>query len=103
MIFASVFGIVAAVMLIVAVGSVVRGWVLTMLWAWFVVPTFGAQPLEIAPAIGCALVVSYLTHQPGPTNESAGNLEDVFGRLIGHTMLVPFIALGFGWIVKQWM
>lgn len=37
--------------------SILHGWVLTMLWRWFVVPTFHVPELAIIPAIGLGLVV----------------------------------------------
>ena len=57
------FGGVVGVLGLLIVGSMWKGYVLTILWAWFVVPTFSLPELAIAPAIGLAMVVSYLTHQ----------------------------------------
>ncbi len=50
-------------------GSIWSGYVLTILWHWFVVPTFQLPELTIFPAIGIAMVVSYLTYQSPPDVE----------------------------------
>lgn len=87
-----------------ALGSIWSGYVLTILWAWFVVPTFGLPPLALAPAIGLAVVVSYLTHQytPKAAKPDEGKWDES-GRAIAHMVLKPALALLVGWIVKQWM
>ena len=39
------------------------GYILTKLWAWFVVSQFGVYKLSLVPAIGICVIVSFLTHQ----------------------------------------
>ena len=36
------------------------GWVLKILWGWFIVPTFGLPILSIPSAIGFSLVIRYV-------------------------------------------
>ena len=88
-----------------ALGSIWSGYVLTILWAWFVVPTFGLPPLALAPAIGLAVVVSYLTHQyhPKAAKPDGEGKWDETCRVIGHMAFKPAMALLVGWIVKQWI
>lgn len=88
-----------------AVGAIWSGYVLTLLWAWFVVPTFGLPPLALAPAIGLAVVAGYLTHQytPKAAPPAGDGKWDETGRAIGSMALRPALALLVGWIVKQWM
>jgi hypothetical protein len=40
-----------------------RGWVLTLLWQWYIVPAFGVAPLRIVFAFGISLVVLSLTRE----------------------------------------
>lgn len=94
---------IGAVFALAAVGIVWKGYALTLLWAWFVVPTFGMAPLALAPAIGLATVASYLTHQYMPKVTKEGSQLDQLGHAVGNMVLGPAMALLVGWIVKQWM
>ena len=96
---------IAGVLGLAVIGAIWSGYVLTILWAWFVVPTFGLPPLALAPAIGLAVVVSYLTHQyhPKPAKPDDDGKWDETARVIAHMVFRPAIALLVGWIVKQWM
>ena len=97
--------IAAAMLSLVAIGAVWRGYVLTILWGWFVVPTFGMSPLALVPAIGLSVVVGYLTHQYTPKAvkpEDDGKWDETV-RAISHILRQPVFALLVGWVVKQWM
>jgi membrane protein implicated in regulation of membrane protease activity len=95
--------VLAATMGLLALGAIWSGYVLTILWAWFIVPTFGLPPLALAPAIGLAVVASYLTHQYMPKVTKEGDKWDQMGHAFGHMALKPAMALLIGWITKQWM
>ena len=95
-IFAATFGVIA-------LGAIWNGYALTVLWGWFVVPTFGAPMLALAPAIGLAMVASYLTHQYMPKVAREGDTWDQIWHAVGHTAMKPALALAIGWVVKQWM
>lgn len=88
-----------------ALGAIWSGYVLTILWAWFVMPIFGLPALAIAPAIGLAVVAGYLTHQyvPKAAKPDGDGKWDETGRAIAHMAFKPAFALLVGWIVKQWM
>ena len=99
MIVVAVCGLLALLVL----GSIWRGYALTVLWAWFVVPVFHLPVLSIAPAIGLSLIVSFLTYQSDaktPTDDSA---TDAFVKATLSTILMPLAALCIGWIVHQFM
>lgn len=87
---------IPAVAAIVALSSILNGWVLTKLWAWFIVPLFGAPTLTIAPAIGLALVAHCITYQ----HINAAKDKDVkwYGSLV-QIFTRPLIVLGIGAIV----
>ena len=83
-------------------GTALNGWALSVLWGWFIVPTFGASKLEIAPAIGLAMVVSFLTAKFQMQDEGG----DAKRRLVTHSVFViihPLLALAIGWIVQLFM
>jgi hypothetical protein len=84
--------VIAALAAIVAVLSVVRGFVLSYLWQWFVVP-FGLPSITVAHAIGISLIVSFLTYEGAKTESN--DIGEAIGNGVGQTLLVFFI----GWIV----
>lgn len=86
------------------IGAVWSGFVLSVLWGWFVVPTFGAPILNIPAAIGIAGIVSYLTRSSH--KEKTKDDGDPLGRAIiaiGEMLLLPAFSLSFGWLVHLFM
>lgn len=72
---------------------VLNGFVLSNLWAWFVVP-LGAPPIGIAEGIGLAIVVAAMRDStPRPQKE-----ED-FTTMAIRVFVGPFITLGIGYVV----
>lgn len=45
---------------IVVFQTIMRGFVLSVLWGWFIVPVFGLPSLHISPAIGISLVAGII-------------------------------------------
>ena len=82
--------------------SLWSGFVLSILWGWFIAATFDIQTIGIAPAIGLSLVVRYLTYQQAPTDTSKTSTERVIEALV-VAFLQPTFALAFGWLVHQFM
>jgi hypothetical protein len=103
MVFMTVVGWIAGVLAALALSSMWRGYVLTVLWGWFLVPTFGLSALALAPAIGLAVVVSFLTHQSDATKEQEGDFSTRMARAAGHALVMPALVLGIGWVVHQFM
>ena len=83
------------------VGIIWSGYVLTFLWAWFIVPMFGVSPLSTLQAIGLALVARYFTYQY-PTEEEDTSEDGIIRRRV-FVLLYPLVALCIGWIVKSFM
>lgn len=99
----TVLGGIVGVGLLIAFGSIFNGYALSVLWGWFVAPTFGAPALHIVPAIGVAMVVSYLTHQMHNCQEEKKSFRE---KLVEGTMVAvlrPSFALFFGWIIHLFM
>lgn len=97
----STFGILCFATGSIVATSIWRGYVLTILWAWFIVPVFSAPPLRVPFAIGLSLITAFLTHQGAKAQDQA---DDVTERMVKAAMvafLVPCFALGFGWVVHQ--
>jgi putative flippase GtrA len=98
----------SVITLIVSLATIIispiwRGFVISKLWLWFIVSTFGAVPLGIAQSIGLGLLVSFLTHQVDTyEDKDKSDTERLFIK-IGVALLAPAFALLFGWIVKGFL
>jgi hypothetical protein len=88
-------------LLILPISALVRGFVLSVLWGWFILPVFESAPaLTIVQAIGIAMVIAFLTYQ---TQEQSGaakkDMGEVITNAIGHAVAAPLFTLAVGWIV----
>jgi hypothetical protein len=86
---------------LVVISAVTRGFVLTKLWLWFIVPTFGLPKLSIPIAIGLALVVGLLTEHSNQHKDDR-ETSDKVAAIIG-SLLTPFLVLLCGYIVTLWL
>ena len=87
------------------VSVLLNGLALWILWAWFVVTTFyGASTLSIPQAMGLS-IMTHLVLRESKFNDAKGDktpmevMADLWSRLI----LRPVLAVGLGWVVKQFM
>lgn len=84
-----------------------RGYVLCILWGWFVARTFGLPELGIAQAIGLSYVVTYLTATMPAKQEKEPEGKELLSQQIARGLvfhgLYPTVVLFFGWIVKHWL
>ncbi len=86
----------AGVVAIVFLSSVWYGYVLTILWAWFIVPVFKLPILSIPVAIGIALIVRYLTHK-------GTKKEEINLKFLSMEFFNPLAVLFIGWIVSHFL
>jgi len=77
-----------------------EGFVLTKLWAWFMVPAFGLPSLTVPLAIGICLIAAFLTHQQNFKVSSGDELKDAFNAW-GYGFFVSLMLFFIGWIVKS--
>lgn len=79
-----------------------RGYVLSKLWAWFIVTKFNAPPIGIASAIALSLFVGFLLpHQKLKTDGKP--FSDLFSEAIAMAIFRPAMALLFGWILTHFV
>ena len=80
------------------------GYVLSIMWGWFIVPTFGLPSLQVGVAIDISGIISFIvpTSDYKKKEEDEGIGEIVLGGVI-RAVGKPAIFLLFGWIVKSWM
>lgn len=97
---AAFIGIVA----LMIISTIYNGWVLSILWKWFVVSTFGLPALGIAQGIGLSLTVGFLTKNHKPTEaESKKSFAENFTEGITTALIYPSLALLFGWIYQMFL
>lgn len=80
-----------------------RGYVLTKLWAWFVVTRFSIPMIDLPSAIGLAVTVHFLTYQNIRTPKDERPLSEQMMATILSMALLPAFVLFIGWIVNHWM
>ncbi len=95
---AGIFGIVA----IIAVGSMISGFVLQTLWGWFIAPKFAVSALGLAEAIGLSMVVTFLTHS-APTDSERQTSGEKTQVVINAFILKPVLYLLIGLIVSSFI
>lgn len=93
--------LVGAIILLPLV-SLLNGWVLSILWGWFVVPTLHLPPLTLFPAIGIALVAAFLIYVPSIEHPN-DTMRKTIARVIGLTFGRSFSYLAFGWVIHEIM
>lgn len=92
----------AAVAAVLIVSSLWRGYVLHVLWGWFMVPIFGLPALSVAGAIGVALIISFTTYQFVYSRDDRSEAVKA-GSAIGITIIYPALVLAIGFIVKSFL
>jgi hypothetical protein len=92
-----VFIAVIGVIPLALAAAVLRGYVFSILWGWFIVPTFGVPSISTPLAIGIMITIGEVTRQYVPTKD-----KDIW-MPIGTAILSPLLALLLGWIVRFWL
>lgn len=84
------------------VASIFGGWVLTVLWRWFIIPTFGLPALSIPLAIGINLVVGHLVLLSQPNTDKGKSIFDNLAESLVFAMTTRTLFLISGFILHQW-
>lgn len=93
---AYLFGLIGVSSIIAALAAW-RGYVLSVLWLWFIVATFGVPAISIPAAIGIMLIVGMFKNT---AKKNTHDVEESAWETLGKGFVVPLIVLGMGWIVK---
>lgn len=84
--------IFGATLVMLAPLILLRAWVISMLWGWYVVPAFDAAPLRLVFAFGLSLLATYLIAN------SAKKDERKLSRILVEATLKALFFLLFGWV-----
>ena len=105
--FAGCLGLSALATFPIVIGTLMRGWALSILWAWFVAPFFGLPDVSIAQAIGLSAIGQYLigTNDIPKRSESDEDKSVTYLMIKGmaQTVVVPLGVVAFGWVVFQFI
>jgi hypothetical protein len=91
----SYLGLTAMTLVFIAAGTILRGYVLSILWNWFIVPLHVFPAINFVLAIGIC-IVSGLLH---PTS---GKSDNLWNMLVG-SIINSFCFLGIGYVVHLFM
>jgi hypothetical protein len=78
-----------------------EGWVLKVVWAWFLVPQLHVPSLNVPSAIGISMIASMMTHQTDHSEESRS--KDAGVRVIAKGFVIGTIVLITGFFVRMFM
>lgn len=94
------FVVIPGLAALIAAAAIWRGYALSILWGWFIVPAFGAAHLSIPLAIGVSLIATALTN-----HRTYKEVEDNSKKWTPLVILLvqPAFLLLFGWVAKQYL
>lgn len=83
------------------VAIILKGWVIVMMWDWFVVPAFGSEPLTIPYAVGLIFLIGYLVKDVGAdeVEEKAKWPAARQIKSIKWSFSAPLLVVSIGWII----
>lgn len=83
-----------------AVAVTLNGYVISIIWGWFIVPIFGLPPLAIAEAVAVVLVARVIANPVSKSSGKTPDWEEWLSDFIAYSVLGPFMILGLAWIVR---
>jgi hypothetical protein len=89
--------LIIGVIALVALAVIWRGFVLSVMWGWFLVP-IGLPNIGLALAIGISATVAMMTHQATQSSEKSDG-----GKAVAMLFVAPLLMLGVGWVVHQYV
>jgi len=105
--FMGCMGLLAFLVCISVIASILNGWALSVLWGWFVVPTFALPNLGIVQAIGLSMVINlFLWGARGYSEIEYKDKKVQKNSITGtfsYVVMTPFISVFLGWIVHHFM
>ncbi len=75
--------------------SIWYGYVLSVMWGWFVVKAFHVPSISIPLAIGLSSVVGMFKNQPDMSSKSNKSASEAFAESATYSFLLPLFVLLF--------
>lgn len=79
-----------------------RGYVLSELWEWFVEP-LGVRGISVPQAVGISVLASFLTYQQDAKGEDRGDAGRTFAEGFVNGVLFTLVSWGMGSLAHAWM
>lgn len=107
----SIISICLGVLLMIVLSTLFSGWVLTVLWEWFIIPLFSRPDLDIpqlsiVAACGLMLTFRFLITQPTNNQNKSNGATDwrsKLGEVIILSFMYPAVVLLVGWIFSVFL
>jgi hypothetical protein len=82
--------------------SIVEGWVISIMWRWFVAPVTGWPAISIWTAAGLSLLIGIVRYDPfrAVREHHENDVEDYIAAAI-FLVMTDLLGLGIGWIFLQ--
>jgi len=94
------FLIILGFIALVVLSSIWSGFVLSIVWEWFMVPAFHLPQLSVALAIGISLTIRMVVAQ---YYEDSKDADKEVTKAISSAIVYPLIVLIFGYVVHQFV
>lgn len=98
-----IFGDFILAMVLLVFRAVSEGYVLTVLWGWFIAPVFGLPQLTIPAAISVAIVVEHVTVRETHIGKSEDASSGDVMRKFLNSIFRSAVTLLVGWIVHLYL
>lgn len=99
-------GLFLVIAALVFAGAFLRAWVFTVLWGWFIVPAFGAAPLDFWTGVAIFLGIGLVRVAPYTqldTTTDPIEKRKRYSHFISQTVFVPLLTLFFGWLIHTFV
>lgn len=99
------FLLIVLIFIVPTLSSITNGYVLTVLWEWFVVPLFLVPSLSIPYAIGLVLVVGILINRKSlvKNEKKYEETSELVAAIFADIFLIPAIFLFIGWVLTKFI
>lgn len=83
---------------------IIHGYVLSQLWKLFIVPVFSLPLITAIEAAGIIFVIGFIFMKIDWENKMDEiSTQEFISKWISHSLITPFIMLGFGYIISMFM
>lgn len=95
--------IIAVFLFTMVFGTIWGGYVLSHLWAWFIVSAFGAAPLSIVQCAGLSMATKAFTFVPNRSLKDERETGEQIAEMLSWAFAYPAIVLLTGKILHHFL
>jgi len=94
-----------SIVVLLSLSTIITGFTLSVLWGWFITPTFNVMELTIIQAIGISFTKNYMFFKAFKKQKSDNEKFKFKEFTVGfvNTIGLAVISLGFGYIYHLFM